>query len=43
MIVIRVISEGYTIDSRRTMKAFKTFIVKALKRRYPEYLGYEIA
>ena len=43
MIVIRVMSEGYTIDSRRTLRAFKNFIVKALKKRYPEYLGYEIA
>lgn len=42
IIIIRVISEDYTIDSRKTLKVFKSFIIKTLKKKYPDYLGYEI-
>jgi hypothetical protein len=40
MTTIRVMSDGYTINTKKVLKVFKNFFVKKLERAYGS--GYEI-
>ena len=40
MTTIRIMSDGYTINTKKVLKVFKSFFVEKLKKTYGS--GYEI-